>query len=63
MATGDMQAMITKPIREAIRNRFSAASTETSSADKNCPANMAIVQKLIFSPLFEGVLLFTIRLL
>ena len=62
-ATGRIHAIITNPVREAVKNSLSAEITEINNAEKNCPANMALVQKLIFSPLFEGVLLFTIRLL
>ena len=62
-ATGSMHAPITHAITTAVRNRLFPGIKDTSMADKNCPRNMAIVQKLIFIPLLSAVLFFTIRLL
>ena len=47
----------------ATRNKVVPEKADTSSADRNWPRNIAMVQKLIFSPFFSGVLLLTIRLL
>ena len=62
-ATGRIQIIITKAKAAATENRVLPENAEISRADRNCPANMAIVQKLILSPLFAGVLLLTMRLL
>lgn len=54
---------ITIAIIDAVINNLVPAINETSIADRNCPPNIAIVQKLALIPFFSGVLLFTTRLL
>ena len=58
-----MHRLITMAMIEAVINNEVPDSRETSMADKNCPPNIAMVQKLAFKPLRAGVLLLTTRLL
>ena len=58
-----MHKAITAARTAATINRVFPEKADTRRADRNCPKNIAIVQKLILVPLFRGVLLRTMRLL
>ena len=58
-----IHAITTNAIASATRYNVVPEKAETSRAERNWPANMAMVQKLMWMPLFCGVLLLTTRLL
>ena len=63
LVTGMIHAPMIHEITAAAINKFLPENVETSSADRNCPKNIAIVHRLIFVPFFPGALFLTTRLL
>ena len=58
-----MRLIITSAISAAMRKSLWEGRTDINKAERNCPLNIAMVPKLICSPLLAAVLLLTIRLL
>ena len=61
--TGSIHIPIIIAMDEAVINNDRPEINETNMADRNCPANMAIVHRLALIPFFSGALLLTTRLL